>query len=157
MLPAEGANKQPFWRCLFHYGPLLVWMGVIYYASSGDFSADNTSRIMGPLFRWLFPNSSSESFALVHLIIRKCAHFAAYAILAFLATRAFRSSSTGLLRGRWFAAALVLVICYALLDEFHQSFEPSRTASIYDSMIDIAGGTSFLLLYRWLVGGHKGM
>lgn len=155
MLPAEGANNQSIWRRLFNYGLVLVWMGVIYYATSADFSADNTSRIIWPFFRWLFPSTSSESFALVHIITRKCAHFAAYAILAFLGARAFRSSSTGLLRSRWFAAALLLVICYAFLDEFHQSFVPSRTASIYDSMIDIAGGMSFLLINRWFVGGQR--
>ena len=155
MLPPEGANNQSIWRRLFRYGPVLIWMGVIFYASSADFSADNTSRIIRPLLGWLFPSISSESFVLVHVITRKCAHFAAYAILAFLAARAFRSSSTELLRSRWFAAALVLVICYAFLDEFQQSFVPSRTASIYDSMIDVAGGTSLLLLYRWFVGGQK--
>jgi len=44
---------------------------------------------------------------------------------------------------------LLLVVIYGLLDEFHQSFVPSRTASIYDSMIDIAGGLTVLLIFKF--------
>jgi VanZ family protein len=43
---------------------------------------------------------------------------------------------------------MLLVVIYALLDEFHQSFVPSRTASIYDSAIDVAGGLTVLLICR---------
>ena len=35
-----------------------------------------------------------------------------------------------------------------LLDEYHQSFVPQRTASIYDSLIDMAGGLTALLVVR---------
>ena len=38
---------------------------------------------------------------------------------------------------------------YGLLDEFHQSFVPSRTPSIYDSAIDIAGGLAVLLIFKF--------
>ena len=34
----------------------------------------------------------------------------------------------------------MLIVLHALLDEYHQSFVPSRTGSLYDSGIDIAGG-----------------
>jgi VanZ family protein len=149
-LPGEGANNQSQWKRVGRYGPVIIWMALICYASSADFSAANTSRIVEPLFRWLFPGINNEVLASVHFLIRKCAHFSGYAVLAFFAIRAFSSSSVDLLRRRWFAATFVLVVCYALLDEFHQSFVPSRTASFYDSMIDIAGGMSFLTAY-WYV------
>jgi VanZ family protein len=48
---------------------------------------------------------------------------------------------------------LLLVVIYALLDEFHQSFVPSRTASVYDSAIDIAGGLTVLLILKLYSGG----
>jgi len=35
-----------------------------------------------------------------------------------------------------------------LLDEYHQSFVPSRTASIFDSLIDMSGGLTALLVVR---------
>ena len=41
------------------------------------------------------------------------------------------------------------MVIYGLLDEFHQSFVPSRTASIYDSAIDIAGGLTVLLIFKF--------
>jgi len=88
---------------------------------------------------WLFPNTSPETLATIHFIIRKLAHFTEYAILGVLAARAFRTSP------RWFLISAVLIIVYALLDEYHQSFVPSRTASVFDSFIDMAGGISALI------------
>lgn len=135
-------------RFLSRYLPLVAWLVFISYASSDSFNAGNTSRIIGPLVLWLFPNTTPETLALIHLITRKAAHFTEYAILAFLAARAFRTSPRPALANRWFIAALVLVVAYALLDEYHQSFVPSRTASIYDSLVDMAGGLTALLIIR---------
>jgi len=78
-------------------------------------------------------------------LLRKGGHFTEYAILALLAARALRTSTRELLRTRWFWLSLLLVVVYALGDEFHQSFVPSRTASIYDSMIDTFGGLTALV------------
>ena len=69
-----------------------------------------------------------------------------YAILALLLARAFRTSSREFLRNHWFAVALAFVALYSLTDEFHQSFVSSRTASIYDCLIDTAGGLAALVL-----------
>ena len=66
----------------------------------------------------------------------------------YLAARAFRTSPRPGLANRWFIISLSLVVCYALLDEYHQSFVPSRTASIYDSFIDMTGGLVALLVIR---------
>jgi VanZ family protein len=41
----------------------------------------------------------------------------------------------------------MLVVAYAFIDEYHQSFVPSRTASIFDSFIDIAGGVTGIVVY----------
>jgi VanZ family protein len=54
------------------------------------------------------------------------------------------------LQHHWFLAALSLIVIYALLDEYHQSFVPSRTGSVYDSLIDSLGGLAALILVsRW--------
>jgi VanZ family protein len=120
----------------------------ISYASTDSFSADNTSRIIGPLVLWLFPNTSPETMATIHFVVRKIAHFTEYAILAYLAARAFRTSPRPAVANRWFIISLALVVCYALLDEYHQSFVPSRTASIYDSFVDMIGGLVALVVIR---------
>lgn len=135
-------------RLLSRYLPLVAWLVFISFASSDSFSAGNTSRIIGPLVLWLFPNTSAETLATIHLVTRKAAHFTEYAILAWLAARAFRTSPRPALANRWFLASLALVVVYALLDEYHQTFVPSRTGSIYDSFIDIIGGLAALLLIR---------
>jgi VanZ family protein len=135
-------------RFITHYLPLIAWLAFISFASSGSFSAGNTSRIIGPLILWLFPGTSLETLAIVHFITRKIAHFTEYAILAFLAARAFRTSARPAINQRWFLICVTLIVVYALVDEYHQSFVPSRTASIWDSLIDMAGGLTALIIIR---------
>ena len=121
-------------------------MGFISFASTDGFSAENTSRIIGPILYWLFPNTTPETLAVVHYAVRKAAHFCEYAMLGLLSARAFRTSSQLILRRHWFLSALLLIAVFALGDEYHQSFVPSRTASVYDSLIDTCGGLVALIL-----------
>jgi VanZ family protein len=141
---ASSSTRQRVWR----YGPLLVWMIFISVFSTAEFSSINTSRFIGPFLLWLFPDLSESQLAAVHLLTRKAGHFTEYAILGFLARRAFVTSSNVFIQRRWFELGLLLIVCYALLDEFHQSFVPSRTASIYDSAIDVAGGLTALFIFK---------
>jgi len=132
-------------RFVSHYLPLIAWLAFISFASSDNFNAGNTSRIIGPLILWLFPSTSPDTLAVVNVITRKIAHFTEYAILGFLAARAFRTSPSRAISRKWLLICLTLVVVNALLDEYHQSFVPSRTASIYDSLIDMAGGLTALI------------
>jgi VanZ family protein len=141
-------HVQPNSRTFSRYVPLILWLGFITYASSDGFSASNTSRIIAPIVLWLFPNTSAETMTIIHLIIRKIAHFTEYGILGYLAVRAFRTSPGLGISRNWVLLSLSLVVVYALIDEFHQSFVPSRTASIYDSFIDMTGGLTVILLLR---------
>jgi VanZ family protein len=135
-------------RFLSRYLPLVAWLVFISYASSASFNASNTSRIIGPLVLWLFPETSTETLPTIHFITRKIAHFTEYAILGFLAARAFRTSPRPAISRRWFLISAALIIVYALIDEYHQSFVPSRTASVFDSFIDMAGGLTALIVLR---------
>lgn len=139
-------NSSTFANRIWRYGPVVVWAFLIFIFSSGLFSGSNTSAIVRPLVQWVFPGISDPALVLVHGLIRKASHFVEYAILALLAARAFRSSSRDFLRNHWFAVSLTVVALYALSDEFHQSFVSSRTASIYDCLIDTAGGLLALVL-----------
>lgn len=141
---ARSSARERVWR----YGPLLLWMLFITFASTAEFSAGNTSQIVRPILLWLFPGISEAQLVTIHFLTRKAAHFTEYAVLGFLARRAFVSSSQAFIQGYWFQLGLLLVMTFALLDEFHQSFVPSRTASIYDSAIDVAGGLTVLLIFR---------
>lgn len=137
-------EKRGWRRRLWRYGPLVAWACFVLFASSASFSASNTSRIIRPLLLWLFPDISEASLAFVHFLVRKAAHLSEYALLALLAARAFRTSRRESLRRNWWPAAFALVVCVALTDEYHQSFLPSRTGTIYDSLLDITGGAAAL-------------
>lgn len=141
---AENARGRA-WR----YGPLLLWVGFIFLASTGGFSAPNTSRVIGPLLAWLLPGVTEAGLLRAHLLIRKAAHFAEYAVLALLAARAFASSSKVSLRRLWASASFALVVACALADEYHQSFVAARTGTIYDSLLDVSGGATALALVAW--------
>lgn len=88
---------------------------------------------------------------LIHLLVRKAAHFGEYAVLGLLAARACFSSTRKTLQGFWFTAALLLIVSYALIDEYHQSFVASRTPSLYDSSIDMAGGLAAITCFALFV------
>ena len=139
------SGRKRFWR----YAPLALWMFVISFASTSEFSAINTSRIIGPLLLWLFPHLSAERIETIHFLTRKAAHLTEYAVLGLLAARAFFASSHNSLRRTWFLLGFLLILVYGLLDEYHQSFVPSRTASLYDSAIDVIGGLLGLLLFAY--------
>ena len=129
---------------LWRYGPLVAWTCFVLFASTSNFSASNTSLVIRPLLLWLFPGISEARIDEVHFFIRKTAHFTEYALLALLAARAFRSSSRRGLSGKWWLVSFALVAAVSLLDEYHQSFLPSRTGSIYDSLLDMTGGATAL-------------
>jgi VanZ family protein len=141
-------QSQPTSRVLSRYLPLLLWLAFITYASSDGFSSSNTSRIIGPIVLLLFPNTSEETMTIIHLIVRKIAHFTEYGILGYLAVRAFRTSPGAFIQRYWVVLSLALVVVYSLIDEYHQSFVPSRTGSIYDSFLDMTGGLTVILLLR---------
>ena len=136
------------WALVWRYGPLVAWMVFMFFASTGALSGANTSRFVRPLLLWLFPEISEEKIYLAHFVTRKVAHFLEYGVLAFLAARALSSSPSRPVRRRWFLISLLVVVVYSLSDEYHQSFVPSRGASIYDCLIDTLGGLAALLLYH---------
>lgn len=139
-MDTEKSTKQIWRGRIIRYAPLILWLTVIFINSSMIGASSNTSRLIRPLLEWLFPNSPEEIILIYHGYIRKFAHFAEYAVLGFFAARAFWHSSTAILRKFWFFWALLFVAFVASFDEYNQSFNPSRTSSIYDVLIDVAGG-----------------
>ena len=62
-------------RRLARYLPLVLWIGFIFYASSGQMSASETSRFVGPVVRWFFPDVDPATLKMIHIFVRKTAHF----------------------------------------------------------------------------------
>jgi len=137
--------------------PAALWMGVIFWMSTGTFSAEHTSRFIGPLLHFLFPQFSSQDFDLLHGIIRKAGHVTEYFILGLLLFRAFSGNSPQGWRLRWTVYVVIGVVLYALSDEFHQSFTSSRTSSLVDVGFDSAGGvlSQIVIILRNKIFGHS--
>jgi VanZ family protein len=140
---------------LRRYGPLVAWAAFVLFASTANFSASNTSRIIRPLLLRLFPHISEASINQVHFYVRKTAHFTEYALLALLAGRALRTSGLAALRRSWWLVSFALVAVVALVDEYHQSFLPSRTGTIYDSLLDMTGGATALLCFALRLASRR--
>jgi VanZ family protein len=111
--------------------PAILWMAALFILSTTYFSAANTSKIIEPILRWIFPSASFATISLMHNLIRKAAHFTDYAILFWLLIR-------GPLERRPYTALACCVI-YAFLDEGHQIFAVGRGPSLYDVALDSSG------------------
>jgi len=133
----------------FAWLPSLVWMGLIFYMSAmpGDVSGAHSGAVLSWILSFagrVLPGISAVSADTLHLLLRKGAHMAAYAVLALLNLRAFRLSGAK----RPALCAFLLAAAYACTDEFHQGFVAGRGPSIADAAIDAAGAAAALCACR---------
>ena len=147
-------------RNLVYWLPAGGWMALIFTGSTGLLSDSRTSRFLEPILRWLWPGLADEGLWRLIYYLRKAAHVTEYAILAVLVLAAlnqtFRLQPPG---WSWRRAGLTLLICgvYAVSDELHQAFEPTRYASGVDVLIDVSGA-AMAVGVLWLAGrlGKRG-
>ena len=98
----------------------------------------------------MFPRAGPETLELMHAVIRKTAHLANYFILGLLLNRALRGEDRAW-ELKWAIWAVIIAAIYASLDEFHQSFVPTRTAHVSDVVIDTIGAAVGIFAL-WLIG-----
>ena len=153
-IPLSSRRVSKSKRFLLYWLPLILWMCIIFTASSDTQSAHHSSVIFEPFIRWLFPHMSESRVGELHHLFRKCCHLMEYAVLGVLAWRALRQPQKNNRRPwRWDEAglALTIVFAYAGTDEFHQVWVPGRTALVSDVIVDTCGGAIGLTLL-WLAG-----
>ena len=131
--------------------PPVLWMAVIFWLSSGEFSTDRTGPLFWSWLRVILPWATDAQLEGVHRGIRHTAHVVEYAILAALWFRALLRGAT--LRARPAGAlAIAVAVAWACVDEWHQSTIPSRTGSGWDVLLDAAGATAATLV---LLAGER--
>ncbi|MGA7895981.1 MAG: VanZ family protein [Candidatus Sulfotelmatobacter sp.] len=132
----------------------ILWLIVIVIESSALLSASNTSRILYPLLHFLF-GVDWVRFEYWHFYIRKGGHVVGYGILSILAFRAWRETfpaqGNPLWTVRWAGIAVLMTAFVASLDEWHQSFIPSRTGTPRDVALDTCAGIAAqILVFFWV-------
>jgi VanZ family protein len=131
----------------------ILWLIVIAIESSALLSSHNTSRILYPLLHFLF-GVDQRGFEHWHFYLRKGGHAVGYAILSILLFRAWHATLPAAENVRWTPRwaniALLGTVLVASLDEWHQSFLPSRTGRWQDVVLDsCAGLAAQILVLLW--------
>jgi len=108
--------------------PVFTWCWLIFYLSS-------------------IPNLNT-GWGTWDLILRKAAHITEYFILTLLLYRAFKGSFNFSSFYLLFWSS-VLSFLYAVSDEIHQAFVPTRSPSPKDVLFDTLGIIAFYLLIKY--------
>jgi VanZ family protein len=136
---------------------LILWLIVISIESTAYLSSQNTSRFLYPLLHFLFGIEYAR-FEPWHFLLRKAGHVFGYGLLSILFFRAFRETlplaSGARWRLRWANIAVLGTLLVASLDEWHQSYIPTRTGTLHDVILDTAAGIAAqLALFFYLRKG----
>lgn len=127
----------------------ILWLIVIAIESSAFLSAHNTGRLLYPLLHFLFGVDHAH-FEHWHFYIRKGGHVFGYGLLSVLLFRAWRETLPVINHAKWaFRWASLAVLGTALvasMDEWHQSFIPSRTGTPWDVLLDACAGIGAQIL-----------
>lgn len=136
-------------RLLKYWLPVLIMVGAMFNFSTDHFSGDNTRGLIDRVVRWFFSGASEHTIETMNFLVRKVSHFVEYAFFAALLFRAFRADSPLRWRFSWAVYSFAGIVCWALMDEYHQTFTRNRSGSISDVMLDIAGGLFMLVVIAY--------
>lgn len=130
-------------RWIYRHGPMIALMTAIFIVSSDLGSADHTRPVLASIVKrflpWLAQRMSPQMIDVTDFVIRKIAHVTEYAVLSLLVSRSLGIDVFSRIKPR--ILVIVLTALYALSDEFHQSFVPSRGATYTDVMWDTLGAS----------------
>ncbi len=157
-------------RSLFrNWWPVVFWLGVIRAESTDAASAANTGDLLHSVIAVVAPHVKPEFVDDLNAALRKTGHFLGYAILSALILLALRNTNRDRLRnllrrpwgtrlhdywrGEWALLGIVLTGFTAALDEFHQTFIPSRTGRWQDVVLDTSGAIAVQALI-YLLAAH---
>lgn len=129
------------------FSPAILWSTLIFLGSTDLLSTKNTAKLIQPEL------AASEGIpcSLMHYAIRKLGHIVEFAILYFL----ILLGSNSIAKRHWphwnsQVWCALLSTFYAILDEWHQSFVPTRTGQLKDVLVDFTGVISGMLVIEIL-------
>ena len=141
---------------------IILWMAFIFSMSaknstqSSSISGGFTYKILSMFFAQFRSIDKTTQDSIVEglqFVVRKGAHFTAYAILGGLCFADLRVLDKFKLKIN-FIIALVISALYAASDELHQYFVPGRSCEIRDVMIDSLGaltGITVVIIFSKLI------
>jgi VanZ family protein len=132
-----------------YWTPLVLWLFIIFFFSTDTFSAGETSKVILPVLTFFFPRLSPTELDLWPGVIRKFSYIDEYFIFAFLTYRSLKYDQPDLAQAK--LQTIMFVVLAAMLDELHQGFTVSRTASPVDIGYDCLGAVWAL----WLITTHE--
>ena len=135
----------------------VIWCAVIFTLSSEN--ADNSTQTSGRVIKFIcntfvpdFEEKTSEEqqdlMDSMSFVVRKCAHFSAYAILGGLAFMTYCFIKRRRMRA---ACSLGTAFLYSVSDEIHQSFVPGRSCELRDVFIDTSGALLSILILLFVM------
>jgi VanZ family protein len=137
--------------------PAAVWVVIIAFESTDLFSSEHTGSMLYSLLTRLFGKINFYNFLLFHHYLRKTGHVVGYGVLAVLQLRGWRATLDQDYRrlGRTALLSWLGTVFVASMDEWHQSYIPSRTGTWKDAVLDSIAGFVFLLVAYWWLRRSK--
>lgn len=145
--PAQSFDRSEVWKTWL---AAALWLGLIAFESTDWLSSAHTGSFLYSWAARLFGAINPYTFDTFHHYLRKAGHVFGYAMLSLLLFRAWRATLPAVNVARWslrwagvawFSTAVV-----ASLDEWHQTFLPSRTGTIRDVFLDSTAALAMLVL-----------
>ena len=145
-----NASGNQLWKAWL---PAFIWLGVIALESTDLAGAAETGHLLYPIFHFLF-GVDPFRFETWHHYIRKTGHCVGYGLLSWLFFRGWRAtlpfSKPRRWSFRWAAIAFFSTALVASLDEWHQTYLPSRTGRWQDAVLDSWAALAVQVLL-WLI------
>ena len=131
-------------RKIIYWSLLIAWMIVICVMSNqpASISDSQSGGVINALSK-LGININGIFGNLANFVVRKCAHFLEYMILALLVFNVLKLYFS---MKQVVIITIVFVFLYACSDEIHQLFVPGREGAIRDVIIDTCGGITLVLI-----------
>lgn len=157
----SGSFRQPrsTKRILYLWLPPILWLGVIAWESF-RLSSNVTGVWLSDLLSAAHISIPYSQFEGLHFFLRKLGHFAGYGVLTVLFFRAWfytlrPETSSRRFALRCAALALAVTLLTAVADEWHQSFDVTRTGTSKDVALDFAGGVTVQMIAFGIYAGWK--